>query len=48
MKEFAWELEQCTQDSSMAEEDVKVYLVSVLNHDTLNCLDAYVTMWGGD
>ena len=32
----------------MAEEDAKVYLVLVLNQDTLRCLDTYVTMRGGD
>ena len=32
----------------MAEEDTKVHLVSALNQDTLTCLDAYVTMCGGD
>ena len=32
----------------MAEEDAKVHLVSVLNQDTINHLDAYVTMHGGD
>ena len=32
----------------MAEEDTKVHLVSALNQDTLACLDAYVTMRGGD
>ena len=32
----------------MAEEDAKVHLVSVLNQDTLTCLDAYVTMCGSD
>ena len=32
----------------MAKEDAKVHLVSALNQDTLTCLDAYVTMRGGD
>ena len=32
----------------MAEEDTKVYLVSVLNQETSSCLDAYVTMHGGE
>ena len=32
----------------MAKEDAKVQLVSMLNQDTLTCLDAYVTMCGGD
>ena len=33
----------------MAKEDVKVHLVSkALNQDTLSCLDAYITMRGGD
>ena len=31
----------------MAEEDVKVHLVSVLNKDTLSCLDKCVTVHGG-
>ena len=30
-REFAWEFEQCAQDTRMAEEDAKVYLVSALN-----------------
>ena len=32
----------------MAEGDAKVHLVSVLNQHTLSCLDAYITMHGGD
>ena len=32
----------------MGEEDTKVHLVLVLNQDTLTCLDAYITMRGGD
>ena len=32
----------------MAEEDAKVHLVSVLNQDTLTCLDAYIAMRGGN
>ena len=32
----------------MAEEDAKVHLVSALNQGTLACLDAYITMRGGD
>ena len=32
----------------MDEEDTKVYLFSVLYQDTLSCLDAYITMGGGD
>ena len=47
-REFAWEFEQHAQDAGMAEKDAKVHLVSVLNQDTLICLDAYVTMSGGD
>ena len=30
------------------EENTKVYLVSVLNQDTLSHLDAYITMYGCD
>ena len=48
IKEFAQDFERYTPDAGMAEEDVKVYLVLVLNQDTLSCLDAYVTMHGGD
>ena len=32
----------------MAEEDAKVYLVLVLNQDTLSYLDTYVTIHSGD
>ena len=32
----------------MAKEDAKVHLVLALNQDTLACLDAYITMRGGD
>ena len=32
----------------MGKEEAKVHLVSVLNQDTLTCLDTYVTMCGGD
>ena len=38
----------CPRYAGMAEEDAKVHLVLVLNQDTLTCLDAYVTMCGGD
>ena len=47
-REFAREFERHARDAGMAEEDAKVHLVSVLNQDTLACLDAYVTMRGGD
>ena len=47
-REFAQEFEWCAQDVGMAEKDAKVHLVSALNQDTLACLDAYVTMCGGD
>ena len=47
-REFTREFEWCTQDGGMAEEDAKVHLVLVLNQDTLSCLDAYITMCGGD
>ena len=47
-REFAREFERCARDTGMAEEDAKVHLVSALNQDTLACLDAYVTMRGGD
>ena len=32
----------------MGKEDAKVHLVLALNQDTLICLDAYITMHGGD
>ena len=32
----------------MAKEDAKVYLVFAFNQDTLACLDAYITMRGGN
>ena len=47
-REFAREFERHTQDVGMAEENAKVYLVSALNQETLDCLDAYVTICGGD
>ena len=47
-REFAREFELHARDAGMAKEDAKVYLVSVLNQDTLTRLDAYVTMRGGD
>ena len=47
-REFSWEFEQHAQDVGMAEEDAKVYLVSVLNQNTLTHLHTYVTMRGGD
>ena len=47
-REFAWEFEWHAQDAGMAKEGAKVHLVSALNQDTLACLDAYVTMRGGD
>ena len=51
--EFTREFDWCSQDIGMAEENVKIHLVSVINQDTLRmmyaslCLDAYITMWGG-
>ena len=47
-REFAREFEWHAQDVGMAKEDAKVHLVLALNRDTLACLDAYVTMHGGD
>ena len=47
-REFSREFKQCAQDMGIAEENAKVHLVSVLNQDTLTCLDAYITMHGGD
>ena len=46
--EFAREFEWHAQDMGMAKEDAKVHLVLALNHDTLACLDAYITMHSGD
>ena len=48
MREFTQEFEWCAQDTGMAKEYAKVHLVLVLNQDTLSCLDAYITMRGGD
>ena len=48
MREFAREFKQHARDASIAEEDAKVHLISVLNQDTLTCLDAYITICGGD
>ena len=47
-REFAREFERNTPDVSMAKKGAKVYMVLVLNQDTLRCLDAYVTMPGRD
>ena len=47
-REFTQEFKQLAQDAGMAKVDAKVYLVLVLNQDTLARLDAYVTMHGGD
>ena len=48
-REFAQELEERhTRDVGMAKEDAKVHLVLALNQDTLTCLDAYITMRGGN
>ena len=47
-REFAQEFKQCTRDMRMAMEDAEVHLVPALNQATLSCLDAYVTMCGGD
>ena len=46
--EFAQEVKRRARDASMAKEDTKVHLVLLLNQDTLTCLDAYITMHGGD
>ena len=47
-REFSWEFEQYARDVGMVMEDDKVYLISALNQDTLTCLDAYITMHGGN
>ena len=47
-REFAQEFEWHAQDVGVAKENAKVYLVSVLNQDTLTCLGTYVTIRGGD
>ena len=47
-REFAEKFEWHSQDVGMAEEDVKVHLVSALNQDTLSYLDMYFTIRGGD
>ena len=44
MRELARKFKRHAKDMSIAKEDAKVYLVSVLNWDTLTCLDAYATM----
>ena len=48
IREFTKEFKLHAQDVGMVKENAKVHLVSVLNQDTLTCLDAYVTMRGGD
>ena len=50
-REFAQEFEGHARDAGMAEEDTNVHLVLAFkkkNQDTLACLNAYVTMRGGD
>ena len=47
-REFTWEFKRCTRGVGMAEKVAKVHLVSALNQDTLTCLDAYVSMHGGN
>ena len=47
-RELAQEFEWHARDVGIAEEDVKIHWVLELNQDTLSCLDAYVTMCGGD
>ena len=39
IRKFTWELEQCTLDAGMTQENTKVHLVSALNQDTLSHLD---------
>ena len=48
IREFTQEFKCCTHDAVMAKVDAKVQLVLALNQDTLSCLDAYVTMRGGE
>ena len=48
MRDFAQEFEQHARDVGMAEGEEKVHLVSALNQDTLNHLDTYIIMHGGD
>ena len=48
MREFTREFEWHAWDVGMAEEDMKIHLVSELNQDTLSHLDVYVNMRGGD
>ena len=47
-REFTQEFKRCDQDASMAKEDANVHLVLELKQDTLSCLDAYITICGGD
>ena len=44
-QEFGREFEWYTQDVGMVEKDAKIYLVLVLDQDTLDRLDAYITMY---
>ena len=47
-REFNQEFKGHARDADIAQEDAKVHLVLALNQDTLNFLDAYVTMHGGN
>ena len=48
MRGFAQKFKVCTRNAGMAKGDAKVDLVLALNQDTLSCLDACVTICGGD
>ena len=48
IREFSREFEWQIRDVGIYKEDANIHLVPILNWDTLNCLDIYVTMRGGD
>ena len=47
-RDFAREFERQARDAEMGAEASKVHLVAALNEDTLQNLDAYVTLQGGE
>ena len=47
-RDFAHEFERRARDAEMGAEASKVHLIAALNEDTLQNLDAYITLQGGE
>ena len=47
-RDFAREFERCAHYAEMGVEASKVHLVAALKEDTLQNLDAYITLQGGE